>query len=185
MSKHDCGRELIARAVIIRDNALLVNRGTNARDGATYFALPGGHVDPGESCVQALQREIQEELEATIEVGALVFVAESVYGGRKAKSEATPRHELVLFFEGHLNSPLRENNGDVWSPEAKKRFVWLPLSEIAAANLYPATLKPLLQPNAANAPARLYSFHDTTLDSSATTSAPEATNPPDNIERNR
>lgn len=130
---HPSDRDLIARAIIVRDECLLVNYGI-ARDGARYYALPGGHVDPGESVLHTLAREFQEELEADISVGELLFVSEMIYG--------TPaRHELVLFFRATLASELREENNRVLSPEPRKDFRWLPMSELADAPLVPPALK--------------------------------------------
>jgi ADP-ribose pyrophosphatase YjhB (NUDIX family) len=152
------GRELIARAVIIQNGALLVNRGYNKRLQQSYFALPGGHVDPGESCPAALLRELQEELEAEAEVGALCFVSEQIYGGRK--KEDGPRHELVLFFETKLLTDLSASK--LSSPEASKRFQWLPLDDVAAANLVPPALKARLSHLDFN-PIPAYAFEDLTL----------------------
>ena len=95
-SKND--RELIARAILWKNDALLVNANRNAKTGESYVALPGGHVDPGEHCVQALQREIEEELAAQCQIGDLQFVSENIYPGRR-KSESQ-RHELTLSFRG-------------------------------------------------------------------------------------
>lgn len=134
---HSSGRDLIARAIIIHDERLLVNHGT-ARDGSRYFALPGGHVDPGENCIQALEREFREELEAEIEAGDLRFVSEMIYG-------APPRHELVLFFDARITQPPREADGRVLSPEPRKDFCWLPLSQLREVKLVPPALRDFLE----------------------------------------
>ena len=147
---HPSGRDLIARAVIIRDGCLLANHGT-ARDGTRYYALPGGHVDPGENCVEALAREFVEELQGEIQVGDLLFVSEMIYG-------SPPRHELVLFFSAEIVVPPREENGRVLSPEARKEFEWLPLSQLEAAPLVPPALKTFLR----DASSSRYTFENTT-----------------------
>ena len=133
---HPSGRDLIARAVILRDNCLLANHGT-ARDGTRYYALPGGHVDPGENCVEALAREFVEELQGEIRVGDLLFVSEMIYG-------SPSRHELVLFFSAEIVLPPREENGRIVSPEPRKQFEWLPLSQLDEAPLVPPALKAFL-----------------------------------------
>jgi ADP-ribose pyrophosphatase YjhB (NUDIX family) len=153
--KHNPKRELIARAIIIENDAVLVNQSSNKKTGEKYFALPGGHVDPGESCVQAVVRELEEELEALISVGDLRFVSESIYPGRKADEEQ--RHELVLYFDAALRQPLREISGRIHSPEKNKNFRWLPLRELPDANLLPRSAQQFLLKNA---PA--YAFDDTT-----------------------
>ncbi len=179
MSKHELPHhELIARGVIIQDGAVLVNRNTNAKTGAEYCALPGGHVDEGESCPAAIARELEEELGAQVEVGDLCFVAESVYAGRHDWDSR--RQEVVLYFWAALKSELKQENGRILSPEEDKNFAWLPLSQLGATNLLPLSFKNwLIQTKAAGnggfeagtssaslgsstSGLPLYDFHDST-----------------------
>lgn len=50
------------RAIIIRDKSVLLVTG----HGANFYWTPGGGVEPGETVVDALHREIKEELGVTI-----------------------------------------------------------------------------------------------------------------------
>ena len=149
------GPDLIARAILWKDDALLVNANHNAKTGEDYFALPGGHVDAGEHFAQALQREIEEELNAHCEVGDLQFVCENIYAGRR-KSESQ-RHELTLVFAGEISGEQTRADGTIASPEKDKNFRWLARSELAAANLLPADIKAFLL---GETPER-YRFSDT------------------------
>jgi len=151
MKKH----ELIARGVIIQDNAILCNRGRNAKTGEEYYALPGGHIDPGESSREAVIRELQEELQVSVAVGGMLFVSESVYPGRHENDGR--RHEIVLYFQANLESELREQDGKILSPEADKNFRWLALSEIEKSNVLPRSIKQFLLNNDAR-----YGFSDDT-----------------------
>src|SRR5690348_15525755 len=101
--KYDSQREVIARAIVVEDGAFVVNKSRNAKTGEEYVALPGGHVDPGESCVAAIERKWQEELGGKLQVLDLCSVAETVYSDRQ--KEDSTRHELVLFFHANLASP--------------------------------------------------------------------------------
>ena len=134
--------DLIARVILWKDDALLVNANHNAKTGDKYVALPGGHVDAGEHCAQALQREIEEELDAQCQIGDLQFVCENIYAGRR-KSESQ-RHELTLVFEGTIGGEKTRDDGTIESPEPDKNFRWLPRAELAEANLLPADIKAFL-----------------------------------------
>ena len=60
-----------AEAVIVRDDAiLLVEYGNGWK---RHFNLPGGGIEPGESIVDGLRREIREETCAEITVGPLLL----------------------------------------------------------------------------------------------------------------
>lgn len=157
--KYDSGRELIARVVIIQDDCLLVNQGLSKKTGEEYFALPGGHVDPGESCPQAAERELKEELEARIQAGDLLFVSEQIYPGRTKRDGN--RHEVTLLFSAQLVQPPREKDGKILSPEKSKNFQWLPLSQIETANLLPRAIKQFLLNQQTPSQPR-YAFHDDT-----------------------
>lgn len=53
---------------------LLVQRAHEPGQG--LWALPGGHLKGGESLADGLRREIAEELNITIHIGPLIYVAE-------------------------------------------------------------------------------------------------------------
>lgn len=147
-------RDLIARAVIIKDGALLVNANSNKKTGEAYCALPGGHVDPGEHCVEALKREIEEELDAACDVGEMLFVTEDIYPGREIGEKG--RHELTLFFAATIQGEKTRADGTVQSPEKWKNFRWLALPELPGANLLPRSAKKRLLDEG----APLYQFTD-------------------------
>jgi 8-oxo-dGTP pyrophosphatase MutT (NUDIX family) len=55
-------REISAGGVVVRDGQVVVIVPTRrASDGSRVLALPKGHVDPGESSLQAATREVREE----------------------------------------------------------------------------------------------------------------------------
>ncbi len=76
-------------AIVEREGELLLVK--HEKDGQTYWLLPGGGVDFGESVAGALVREVQEETGAVIEVGDLVLVNDSI-------PPDAHRHQINLYF---------------------------------------------------------------------------------------
>lgn len=68
------------RAVIWVDERVVVHR--ELRRGVPQVTLPGGRVVERESVMDALRREVLEEVGLEIEVGDLLFAAEVMRGGR-------------------------------------------------------------------------------------------------------
>jgi 8-oxo-dGTP diphosphatase len=69
----------VVAAVIERDGAYLVTRRQAGVHLAGMWEFPGGKVDDGETQVDALRREIREELDAEVDVYDLVFATRHAY----------------------------------------------------------------------------------------------------------
>ncbi|MGJ7905511.1 NUDIX domain-containing protein [Actinopolyspora sp. H202] len=121
--------ELIARAVIRRDEHLLLAR----QIGKAWSFLPGGHVEPGEHIEAALRREITEELGTTAEITGFVGAVEHGY-----TENEIAHHELNLLFGVTLDVP------EPTSQEEHLEFHWVPLGQLAETNVRPASLKDAL-----------------------------------------
>ena len=68
----------VVAAIIVKDGKVLATqRGYGEFEGGWEF--PGGKVEPGETPEQALAREIKEELEASVEVGAHLVTVDYDY----------------------------------------------------------------------------------------------------------
>lgn len=127
--------EIIARAVIIWGGRLLV-----ARDvAASWYFLPGGHVETGESVEAALIRELGEELGSAATVVDFVGAVEYGYasGGRD-------RRELNLVFEVELDAAAPT------SQEDHLEFCWIPMNDLPETVLRPEPLKTGVQQWAEN-----------------------------------
>ncbi len=106
--------------LIFQDGHLLVQRGA----GDSYWALPGGRAEIGESSEQTITREIAEELDRGCAVERLVFSAENffTYGDYAA-------HELAFYYLISLARPLPFHECDIVHrvlDGCEVEFRWLP-----------------------------------------------------------
>ena len=69
----------VVAAVIEHDERFLVTRRQAGVHLAGLWEFPGGKIDPDETHDSALRREIREELDADVDVGALVLSTTHAY----------------------------------------------------------------------------------------------------------
>ena len=110
----------VVAAVIIEDGRLFATQ-RGYGEFKDYWEFPGGKIEPGETPEEALRREIREELDTTVEVGALLTTVEYDY----------PQFHLILHCfrcrvaEGSLT--LKEHEAALWIELARLRELdWLP-----------------------------------------------------------
>lgn len=75
-------------------SVLLVKRGNEPAKG--QWAVPGGRIRLGESLQEALKREIKEETNIEIEVGALIYAFDVI---QKDEAGKVGLHYVVLDYE--------------------------------------------------------------------------------------
>jgi 8-oxo-dGTP pyrophosphatase MutT (NUDIX family) len=89
-------REFSAGGVVVRDGQVVVIVPTRrAADGSRVLALPKGHVDPGETPIEAAEREVREETGILAE--PVVELGESRYWYRRDGRTIGKRVSFFLF----------------------------------------------------------------------------------------
>lgn len=129
--------------VLLRDGKILLQKPTND----SGFALPGGHVEFGETTARTLEREFREELGADIAVGDLKWVAEIFFPwGSK------PCQQICLYYEVHLKDEAQIPLDGVFIGDErmegqnfKIQFHWMPVDKLGQIEVYPTNIVELLQ----------------------------------------
>ncbi|MDP9788566.1 NUDIX hydrolase [Agrobacterium tumefaciens] len=112
-------------ALIFQNDHLLVQRGPKD----SYWALPGGRAEIGESSEQTIIREIGEELDRDCAVERLLWSAENFFA-----YDDYAAHELGFYYLISLRQPLPFHESDIVHrvlDGVEVKFRWLPAQSSA------------------------------------------------------
>ena len=141
------GREFLVRAcgILLHGDAVLVQEG--ARPSGPALALPGGHLEFGETLAACMTREFDEESGLNVEAEKLVYVHENFYALKGVRT-----HEVGFYFLVDLNSafPTSDADGRIPSREDHLRLRLLPLKAVPSSGLMPFFLRDQLPRDAAD-----------------------------------
>ncbi len=139
LGSHDPRREFLIRAcgILIHGQSVLAQEAVDDR-GSKVYALPGGHLEFGESLAACISREFYEESGLNVEAEKLVYVHENFY-----TLKGVTTHEIAFYFLADLNSefPAADPAGYIPSRESHIRMRLLPLAGLAAVELMPPFLR--------------------------------------------
>ena len=107
-------------AVIFSGESVLMAR-RNQEPGRDQWSLPGGGVELGESLLDALRRELLEEISIKVDVGGLIGVFDRVIRDRENRVRY---HYVLVDFWGWITSGQPRPGSDI----SELRF--LPLEEL-------------------------------------------------------
>ncbi len=124
-------RTLVVAGLMVREGRVLITQRTAEQKQpalALKWEFPGGKVEPGESPVAALVRELREEIGVTVEVGRVWEVLFHAY----------PAFDLVMVVYAATIV-----DGEPRSLEVKDT-AWVPVAELGAWDILPAD-RPLVE----------------------------------------
>lgn len=125
-----------ACAILIHGDRVLMQEGSDGR-GGTQYALPGGHLEFGETLALCMSREVYEETGLNVEADKLVYVHENFY-----TLKGVDTHEIGFYFLVDLSSefPTPDRDGYVPSLEAHIKMRLLPLATLREFAVMPPFL---------------------------------------------
>jgi len=133
-----------AKALIIQDAKLLCTK--NEDQFGTFYLLPGGGQEAGETIHEALKRECIEEISAEVDIGKLKFIREYIGKNHEFKEWDSDIHQVEFIFLCTLTPGSEIRNGII--PDSMQTGVeWLEISKLSSYRLYPKTLSTLLTAN--------------------------------------
>lgn len=120
--------EISVRALISKKDKILLCK----KKDASYYFLPGGHIEFGEKAAPALKRELKEELNVSVDKLDYIGIIENIYVDKKDKSH---HHEINLIFYTKAKEVSNK------TPEDHIEFFWVDIKGLKRQYLEPMILK--------------------------------------------
>ncbi|HWX55721.1 MAG TPA: (deoxy)nucleoside triphosphate pyrophosphohydrolase [Verrucomicrobiae bacterium] len=91
--------KLVVAALIVRDSQVLICQRTKNQAMPLRWEFPGGKVEPGETPVEAMRRELEEELGIRARIGPQIAAVQHTY---RNGTSVDLRFYLVQRFDGEI-----------------------------------------------------------------------------------
>ena len=127
------------KAIIIQDGKILLER-IEKGGGAPFYILPGGGQQSGETFLQTLRRECQEEMGAEVYPGELVLIREYIGRNHEFALQDAEVHQIEDRFLAELRTPPNQARATE-TDYGQAAVEWISLRDLPETNVYPRILK--------------------------------------------
>jgi 8-oxo-dGTP pyrophosphatase MutT (NUDIX family) len=140
-------REIVSAHIYSSDGKLLLARNTHPAAGVVYgdcWKIPGGGVDPGETWLQTLIREVQEETGLDITSFEVEQVGDSMTGEAEKTLRETGERVLAKMkfftYKVVLDKPASQISITL-DPHEFNEYKWFALTELKTLKLSPPSIE--------------------------------------------
>lgn len=128
-----------AKAIVVKDNKVLLNKCSNPQCGS-YYALPGGGQNLYETMEEAVVRECIEETGYTVVPQKLVGIYEEIWTEQELRESAPDyAHKIFHIFYCTLADKMQHKpyEEDAW----QVGYEWIAIEKLKDVPLFPACIK--------------------------------------------
>ncbi|MEH7126556.1 NUDIX domain-containing protein [Bacillus sp. JJ1773] len=118
--------------IIEHNSVLLVEYDHNG----IHYNLPGGGLEPGETIIEGVAREVLEETTAQVEVGPLALIYEFAPHKQSGDYNLNEQHALQLIFECKIKNNSMPRLPEFPDPN-QSAVKWVPIEELDSILLIP------------------------------------------------
>lgn len=127
-------------AIILKDNFILLEK-AKKYDG---YCFPGGHVELGETSLESISRECQEELQIKVKKAILLCALENIYHA----NDGTSVQELNYFYKVKTDVKIVQEKFDVVEIDKGREkihtFEWVSLIDLERKCVQPIVIRDML-----------------------------------------
>ncbi len=128
--------------VAIKKNKILVISGHDYGKNENFYRLIGGGIEFGETGVEALKREVKEEINTEIENVKYIGLIENIFNYEKKNM-----HEIVLLYKAEFKdrSIYKKKKIKILDSRHPQKAYWLDKKKVLKSKLYPDKLRELFK----------------------------------------
>ncbi len=132
----------ITLLIAVKNNKILVIAGHDYKKNEDFYRLIGGGIEFGETGIEALKREVKEEINAEINNIKYLGLVENIFN-----YEGENMHEIVLAYKADFvdKGIYKKNEIKILDSRNPQKAYWLDKKIIFKAKFYPEKLKSLIK----------------------------------------